>query len=132
MHSLSWSPYLRMVAETVVMGQPLLLPLVAPTQRKAQLSVYLQAPADDLLGQFGIRGDGDVLLLHGHVDERLVGLDMTVVHSDALSQYLLHALLLDAVPNELVALLLVILPRGWRWLRGVGRGCQNGRCRRGG
>jgi hypothetical protein len=38
-----------------------------------------------------------VLLLHGHVDERLVGLDMTVVHSDALSQFLLHALLLDAL-----------------------------------
>jgi hypothetical protein len=34
--------------------------------------------------------------------------------------------------DELVALLLSILPRGWRWLRGVGRGCQNGRCRRGG
>jgi len=87
-----------MVAETLVMGQPLLLPLVAPTQRKAQLCVYLQAPADDLLGQFGIRGDGDVLLLHGHVDERLVGLDMDVVHSDALSQYLLHAFLFDALP----------------------------------
>lgn len=34
--------------------------------------------------------------------------------------------------DELVALLLSISPRGWRWLRGVGRGCQNGRCRRGG
>ncbi len=33
---------------------------------------------------------------------------------------------------ELVAVRVTILPRGWRWLRGVGRGCQNGRCRRGG
>ena len=60
---------LRVVAKTLVAGQPLHLPLVALTQRKSQLCVYLQAAADDLLGQLGICREGDVLLLHGRVDE---------------------------------------------------------------
>lgn len=90
---------LRMVAETLVAGQPLHLPFVALPHRKSQLCVYLQAAVDDFLGQLGICREGDVLLLHGRVDERLVDLVMVIVHADAFFQYQLHAFLPDALPE---------------------------------
>lgn len=131
-HSLSRSPYFRMVAETMVMDSPFFSLLWL--RRNGRLSCV-----------FIFRHWLMIFLVSLASVETVMCFSCTVLSTNNLSvstwtlftqmRFLSICSTLSSSMrfwDELVALMLSISPRGWRWPHGVGRGCQNGRCRRGG
>ena len=131
-HSLSRSPYLRMVAETMVRDSPFFSLLWF--RRNGRFSCV-----------FIFRHRLMIFLVSLASVETVMCFSCTVLSTNDLSvstwtlftqmRFLSFCSTLSSSMrfwDELVALLLSISPRGWRWPHGVGLGCQNGRYRRGG